>query len=475
MTTQVYNLLKGQREFLEVPNGDVVTEDYSIYQGGFGAGKTWVGCLLGILLCRANPGLLMLSVAKTYAQLEDTTMRMYQQHLDDMGYIPGRDYVFKKTSGKSRIKFYCHGNSEIIFKQAEKDAIRSITAGAIQVEEISQLTREDFTELTGRLRQPGIKRRRLFGHTNPQASRGWIHELFVEKNKGLIEATDAAGQKGVIQYRRIISATTDNPYLPPGYVASLKHQFDEEYYKIFVLGQDGDYMSGLLVKGWTFANEEAVAYDPLKILYLSCDFNVDPMCWVVAHRVGDEFHFFDEIYIENTNIEEACDEFIQRYGDHKSGIIITGDAAGNQRRAEGSHKTGLTSYKQMVSYLSYGGVRKVTMDVPSANPHVADRFAAWNAAVCSREGTRKIRINVEKCPKLMYNIFNLRYQPGTSILMKPSLKQMAESKEAKSLGHIFDAASYLVWRYAPIRRAVVPGTLSQKNRIVSVPFQAGYK
>lgn len=472
--TASFRLLPKQAEFIQVPNHEIVTDDYAIYQGGFGAGKTWAGCLLGILLCMQTPNLLMLSVAATYTQLEDTTIRMYRQLLDEMGFKYGTDYQFWGATGKARIKF--SNGAEIIFKHADKDAIRSITAGVIQVEEISQISKETFIELCGRLRQPGIKRRRLYGHTNPQPNRGWIHELFVQNNPGLIEAEGANGEKAVIQYRRVIAASTDNPYLPPGYIENLRHQFDEDYFKIYVLGHDGDYMAGLLTKGWTFANEEPVEYDERQVIYLSCDFNVDPMCWVLAHRINGEFHFFDEIFIENTNTEESIEEFISRYGKHRTGIVITGDASGHQRRSSSAMIGGATGtdYRIMKNALSHANVRNVSMDIPGANPLIGERVAAWNAAICSRDGLRRVRVNVNKCPKLMYNIYNLRYKPGTSIISMPTLKELEESREAKSLGHMFDAASYLVHRYAPIRNTVMPGTFKSNTVMRSVPFRPNY-
>ena len=337
------------------------------------------------------------------------------------------------------------------------------------MEEISQITKEVFIELVGRLRQPGIPRLRLYGHTNPQPTKGWIHEIFVEKNKGLIHTEDESGKKGCIQYRRIIAATTDNPYLTPDYIASLKDLYDEEYYRIFVLGQDGNYMQGLVVKGWAFPNEDKeLVYNPELPIYLSCDFNVDPMCWALAQRVNGEFHFFDELYMEDTDTEETMREFITRYGDHKAGIVITGDQTGNNRRSEAIRSVGSSNYKIMLSVLSDNFVRNVALDIPSVNPPIADRVAAFNTAVCTRNGTRKVRVNPDKCPKLMYNINNLRYHPGTSQIMLPTRKQMADSRDAKALGHMYDAASYLVNRYEPIRRAIMPGTMANNQTIRSV-------
>ena len=39
------------------------------------------------------------------------------------------------------------------------------------------------------------------------------------------------------------------------------------------------------------------------------DFNVDPMCWVLAHRIGDRLEVFDELIIRDCNTPRALNEF----------------------------------------------------------------------------------------------------------------------------------------------------------------------
>ena len=77
----------------------------------------------------------------------------------------------------------------------------------------------------------------------------------------------------------------------------MKDSFDEEYYKINVLGEFGNYSSGLVVKGFDDANKLNLKYNPNLPLHLTCDFNVDPMCWAHAHKDENYVYFFDEIVI----------------------------------------------------------------------------------------------------------------------------------------------------------------------------------
>ena len=51
---------------------------------------------------------------------------------------------------------------------------------------------------------------------------------------------------------------------------------------------------------------------------------------------------------------------------------------------------------------------------------------------------------------LYYNIYNLKYQEGSSRIDIPSYQQIKKSNELKFLMHPLDAASYLVEYYWPI-------------------------
>ena len=75
-----YELLKSQKEFLEVPHD--LEMDVCVYQGGFGSGKTWAGSLLGLLLALKFPGITGLVGAQTYSLVRDTTLLSYFEHLD---------------------------------------------------------------------------------------------------------------------------------------------------------------------------------------------------------------------------------------------------------------------------------------------------------------------------------------------------------------------------------------------------------
>ncbi len=234
--------------------------------------------------------------------------------------------------------------------------------------------------------------------------------------------------------------------MPEHYVEELKDAYDEEYYKINVLGQFGDYNSGLVVKGFTDANIKKIRYCEELPLHLTCDFNVDPMMWCIAHKDDENVYFFDEIVVENATTEMCIKEFIRRYPKKDAEIIINGDASGDNR----STQTEFTNYATMRKILKEAGYTNFRFELRKYNPLIKNRIAAFNARVRNSRGTVRLFVD-KKCEYLLKNIYNLRYKEGTSIIDVPSHYQLRQDRSKKFLMHIFDAASYLTEYYWKIR------------------------
>ena len=245
----IYKLLDKQKEFIEISHNNAL--DVAIYQGGYGSGKTWCGSLLGILLAVKYPGCKGMVGAKEYELVRKTTLVSYLEHLEALGFVINKDYNYNKIEKVIRFS----NGSEILFTALDDpEKFKSLNLHWAEIEEASQISDSSFKQLLGRLRNTyrGKNwvdfRYRLFGHTNPQGDKGWIYRRFVENYKE--------------NYRLIIAPTTNNIYLPPHFVQSMKESFDEEYYRINVLGEFGNYTSGLVVKGFDEDNKLNLKYNP---------------------------------------------------------------------------------------------------------------------------------------------------------------------------------------------------------------------
>ena len=426
-----YKLLKAQREFLEIPHN--YTLDAAVYQGGYGSGKTFAGSLLGILLCMKFPGVRGLVGAQSYTLVRDTTLQSYIEHLDNMNFQEGIDYEWSSTLQKLTFR----NTSEILFRHFdEPNRLKSLNLGFVEIEEMSDIPYETFKMLLGRMRQQPKKTwknftYRIFGHTNPEPQRGWIYKTFA--------------QNSAPNYRLITAPTTENIYLPEGFCDELKKLYDEQYYNIFVLAQNGEYNKGQVIKDFTDENIQDIKYQEDMDLHISCDFNVDPMCWVLAHKTDEKVFYFDEIVLENTTTAKACEEFCRRYPNHKGNIIVNGDASGDNRSCTSEYTSYVIIKKKLQQFDYDADIR-----IKAFNPPIKNRIAAFNSKIRNANGEICLYVD-KKCEKLLYNIYNLKYKEGSSRIDIPTYTQIKQNKELKFLSHPIDAASYLVDFYWPIK------------------------
>ena len=405
--------------------------------------------MLGIILALKYPGIKGLVGAQTLILVRDTTLVSYFEHLERMGLQPEVDYKYLKA--ESKIVF--SNKSEILFRHLEEpDKLKSLNLGFVELEEMSDVPRSTFDMLLGRLRQAkrpewgdGFKYR-LFGHTNPQETKGWIYEYFVEHKPA--------------NYRRIIAPTTENAKnLPKGFIESMKERYSEEYYKRNVLGEDMDFVSGLATKGFNRADNvsEIIEIDKSKPLYIACDFNTDPMCWYIAQHYNNTIYILYELvenYTDTLHMSRILGELLIETGYKDHEIIITGDSSGRYEKTTGC------DYKIMKAELLRMGLTNIRFDVGKINPPINYRYNCWNRMMRDENGQPHIIIRSE-CKYLIYDIENLVQEEGTGKPKKPTSYQIKNDPKAKYLTHPTDACGYIAVKYYPIKKEESPTSTYQ--------------
>lgn len=277
----------------------------------------------------------------------------------------------------------------------------------------------------------------FFSFNPPKDGKNWVNEE-VERSKK----------------NRFVSKTTylDVPpdWLGPDFIEEaedLKENRPDDYNNEY-LGQTSKITLNIVKNFDKNVNVRKINYNPDLTLHLTCDFNVDPMCWLVAHKTDDKVFYFDELAIENTYTKECINEFIERYKDHKGKIIINGDASGDYRHAQSEFTNYAIILKALREYFT--GEDRVKLEIRDFNPSIISRINAFNERIKTRKGIVNIYID-PKCKKLIYNIDNLKFKEGSNKIDLPTLKEIEKNSELKYLGHPFDAASYLVEYYWPIK------------------------
>lgn len=285
---------------------------------------------------------------------------------------------------------------------------------------------------------------------------GWLWRIGVPKRRG----------PGAAEFRRAFEKAGDAAFHWPSWdilsaeeIAKLREEFDDKDFNEQIGGAWEDaggaaYYSFSKVEN---VSDEAV-YDPREPIYVGMDFNVNPMAWVIGHKVripastskgqaGWELRIFDELWIRNTNTQRSLDELWRRYSTHSAGWVFTGDASSNNRHTAASQ----TDYAQ----LSHDRRFAARIRWEKKNPSVRDRVAAVNTVCKNKAGERRLIIN-PKCVHLIEDMTSRSLDDyGNPVPATPA--------QAFDSGHATDALGYLVWQYFPLR-----GYMPEGERLVIV-------
>ena len=135
-------------------------------------------------------------------------------------------------------------------------------------------------------------------------------------------------------------------------------------------------------------NVAEAAVDPKLPLRWALDFNVDPMCSVIAQVQDGQVRVLNEICIRRATTDQACEEFLQRYPHYDAGVVVYGDASGSRRQT-----TGCRDFEMVRQAFTRHRSEGVSFRVPSGNPDVRERVGLVNAMLKSADGQTKLVID----------------------------------------------------------------------------------
>jgi hypothetical protein len=311
--------------------------------------------------------------------------------------------------------------SKILFRPVDEfERLRGTNLAWFGVDELTYCQEQAWVVLEGRLRDPRARRLCGFAGWTPKGY-DWVYRRFL--------AHPVAG------YEVVIASAYENQHLLrkiPDFYERLKHSYDTQFYEQEVLGRYLSLNAGLVYSA--FRREDHVRetkVDPAIPLLWALDFNVDPMCSVVAQVKGKQVTVLDEIVISRATTLQACEEFQARFPQHPAGIYIYGDATGNRMQTTGS-----TDYQIVREFFRREGYEKTRYKVPRANPPVRDRVELVNARLRSAAGEINLVVD-QKCRELIKDFEEVSYKPLTTIIDK--------EKDLRRT-HLSDALGYLVWQ-----------------------------
>lgn len=286
------------------------THRYEVYYGGGGSGKShFIAQKLTYKALEYKRKILV--IRKVMATQKDSCYRLFSDILSDF-----KIYRFCKVN-KSDYEITLPNGSIILFKGMDNpEKIKSIVGITdVWIEEASEITVEDFTQLKIRLRA-SVPYLQMFLSYNPISKANWVYKYFHDMNKPIPPDT-------------IVLKTTykDNKFLPDDYIKTLETmiQTNPTYYKIYTLGEFCS-LDKLVYTNWESADFDIAELKKSPKLELLCGldfgFTNDPTA-LISSFIDEEnkiIYVFDEFYKTGmTNDEIAA--VIKNKGLAKSTII----------------------------------------------------------------------------------------------------------------------------------------------------------
>jgi hypothetical protein len=191
-------------------------------------------------------------------------------------------------------------------------------------------------------------------------------------------------------------------------------------------------------------------YRPGARLIWSLDFNVNPMCSVIAQRDGEVVEVLDELVLPDASTPYACERFWNRIAALRNKrmplhIDIYGDASGHQRRTCGT-TTDWNLIRQF--FARYVGEASIHIKAATTNPGVRDRINIVNSRLCNFEGDHRLIIH-PKCKELILDLERVCWSRDDS---GQATGELDKSDRART--HMSDALGYFLCTAFPMRGAI---------------------
>ena len=297
-------------------------------------------------------------------------------------------YVENVTNG-SRIYFRGEG----IMHDPELTDLLGLETNGILYEQIEELSEKLWQMGASRLGSwyiDPMPRPITLATFNP--SQTWIKERVYEPHRaGTLDAP----------YYYMSALPADNGYVTSDQWAAWS-MLDERYRQQYIEGDWTDF--GGFDQLWAFAFDaekhivkNEIEPDTQQLLYLSFDFNRNPICCSVIQYIDAQIRVIETIKLANSDIYALCTHILARYPDYV--YMVTGDASGSNSTALVQNSMNYYTVIKKQLDLSNG-----QLHVPLSNPRLEDNQVLINTILSKCD----VRINARKAKGLIYDLRNVK-------------------------------------------------------------------
>ena len=413
-----------QAEFLMMPN------KFRAYVGGYGSGKTFVGCGAICQHFYKHPKISAGYFAPTYPQIRD----IFYPTIEEVAYDWGLRVDIKQAN--KEVHFYSgrqYRGTAICRSMDNPSSIVGFKIGHALVDELDTLNtdkaREVWRKIIARMRYKVDGLRNGIDVTTTPEGYKFTYEQFI---KAANESDTKRNMYGLIQ-----ASTYDNELnLPHDYIESLRESYPQQLIDAYLNGQFVNLASGAVYPEFDrILNHTDELILPNEPLHIGMDFNVLKMAaGVNVIRNGEPLALDELTGIRDTPaMVEAIKE---KFDGHK--IIIYPDASGQNTSSKSSTESDHSILRE-AGFSVY---------VNGSNPRIKDRVNAFNAMILNSKGERRFKINTDKCPDLTEGLEQQIYD-----------KQGMPDKSA-GVDHVIDGQGYFINHRYPITKPVTSSKLT---------------
>ena len=375
---------------------------------GFGAGKTVGLVAKATMLAAMNVGHVSALFEPTHSMLVDILVRTCNE-LFDQWQIP---FSYRASPQPSFTLEFAEGTHTILLRtMLTYQRLRGQNLCAIGFDEADTVRKRDAEQAMNmalaRLRSGNVQQ--FYATTTPEGH-GWAFDTFKKNAK-----TDT---------RLIQAKTSDNKYLPEGFIQSLIENYPPQLIKAYLNGEFVNLTTGAVYSRFD-RNKHLINELPFpienEILKIGIDFNVMNCNAVICVTAGDKLYVIDEV-TKQKDTDALAIEIKRRYGFNK--ILVYPDASGAARSTINASKTDIAILQ------SYG----FTNMALRSNPPIKDRVQTLQALLENSKGRVRLAIHAS-CRRLIECLELQSYDEKTG-----------DPDKQNNYDHLNDALGYLCYR-----------------------------
>lgn len=398
--------------FLQLP------QKFKAFVGGYGSGKTWVGCQSKCIHFVKFPKITQGYFGPTYPHIRD----IFYPTIEEVAHSFGLTTEIRE--GNREVHYYNGGRyvgTTIARSMDNPGSIVGFKIGHALVDEFDVMERLKSTtawrKIVARMRYKDDRLRNGIDVTTTPEGFKETYRLFVEE---VSKKPQLYAKYGMVQASTYQNAKN----LPADYIQSLLDAYPEELVNAYVMGQFVNLTTGTVYRSYNryrHASHETVK--PKEPLHIGMDFNVGKMAAVVYVVRLDGWHAVAEV-TKGMDTPHMIESLKLRWPNNP--IAIYPDASGQNTSSKSASDSD-------VSLLRAAGF---TVHVNPANPRVRDRILATNKLF----ETDRLFVNVQGAP-----VF-------ASCLEKQAYNEHGEPDKKGGFDHSNDAGTYPIAYKFPVRK-----------------------